>query len=602
MKTTYKLGSLFDGSGGFPLAGALCDITPVWASEVEPYPVAVTKSRFQNMKHLGNIRKINGAEIAPVDVITFGFPCQDVSVAGKRKGAKHEDNGDNETTRSGLVWEAIRITKEMRGATNGKYPRFAVFENVPGLFSAEKGETFRTVIEGLIQTVEPTAVMPEVPKKGWAYADVYCGDGWSFAYRVFDAQYIRTAQRRRRVYAVLDFGGRCAPKVLFERESLRGYFAQSGTQGQGASADAQGSVGADDREGTKSNALDGGGKKQDSQSRLRNREDGGGRDDWGLSVCYGIDAYNQQITGDVAMTLRAQRNDKDNIPCVCYDARGNGDGKTASTLIGDHQNRITDYTAIVCLEGNGQRPSHRGNGYAETDKMYTLNATEAHGVAYEEPIAIDRAFFNQGQNALYEPQTYEDGTNPTIVAKGMSAVCYSTSHGSFHLLAEEDKVSTLMGTDYKDPPTAIYHDKTQYIVRRLTPTECARLQGFPDKWGHIDHKDYFTDEEYEFWCDVYLTFEIVNERARPDGKGWHEVWREVKPNKRKGENFEPYWENTEKPYKHKTVKQMLTWYNKLHTDSAEYKMWGNGIALPCALYVMEGIVDALNATEAQEND
>ena len=126
---TITLGSLFDGSGGFPLAGALCGFVPIWASEVEPYPIAVTRSRFPHMKHLGDISKINGAAISAVDILTFGSPCQDLSVAGKRAGLKHTSNGDEETTRSGLFMEAIRIIKEMREATNGKYPSFAIWEN-----------------------------------------------------------------------------------------------------------------------------------------------------------------------------------------------------------------------------------------------------------------------------------------------------------------------------------------------------------------------------------------------------------------------------------------------------------------------------------------
>ena len=131
-----KLGSLFDGSGGFPLAGSLCGIDPVWAAEVEPYPIAVTKSRFPKMKHLGSVTDVHGDKIEPVDIITFGSPCQDLSVAGKRAGLKHETEGDEETTRSGLFVEAVRIIKEMRDATNGVYPRFAVWENVPGAFSS----------------------------------------------------------------------------------------------------------------------------------------------------------------------------------------------------------------------------------------------------------------------------------------------------------------------------------------------------------------------------------------------------------------------------------------------------------------------------------
>ena len=201
------------------------------------------------MKHLGSVTDVHGGEIEPVDIITFGSPCQDLSVAGKRAGLKHEANGDEETTRSGLFMEAVRIIKEMRKATNGEYPTFAVWENVPGAFSSNKGEDFRTVLEELIKIVEPTAVMPAVPKNGWPYADSYCGDGWSLAYRVFDAQYWGVPQRRRRIYLVLDLRGQRAGKVSFEREGLRGNFATFKTAGQGTAGDAANRAGADDCEG-----------------------------------------------------------------------------------------------------------------------------------------------------------------------------------------------------------------------------------------------------------------------------------------------------------------------------------------------------------------
>ena len=246
----FKIGSLFDGSGGFPLAAALCGGVPTWASEVEPYPIAVTRSRFPEMKHLGDISKINGAEVEPVDVISFGSPCQDLSVAGKRAGLKHEANGDEETTRSGLFMEAVRIIKEMRRATNGEYPSFALWENVPGAFSSNRGEDFRVVLEELIKIVEPSATMPPVPAKGWAYADSYVGGGWSLAYRVFDAQYWGVPQRRRRIYLVLDLRGERAAEVLFEREGLRGHFAESGAPWQATAGDAENCAGAADREGT----------------------------------------------------------------------------------------------------------------------------------------------------------------------------------------------------------------------------------------------------------------------------------------------------------------------------------------------------------------
>lgn len=209
-----KLMSLFDGSGGFPLAGALSGIIPVMASEIEPYPIAVTRSRFPEMKHIGDVSKINGAEIEPVDVITFGSPCQDLSVAGKRAGLEGE--------RSGLFMEAIRIVKEMRGASNGKYPTFILWENVPGAFSSNKGEDFRVVLEEIIHVVEPDATMPPADKGRWPYADVYVGEGWSLAYRTFDAQYWGVPQRRRRIYLVADFRGERAGEILFEREGMRG--------------------------------------------------------------------------------------------------------------------------------------------------------------------------------------------------------------------------------------------------------------------------------------------------------------------------------------------------------------------------------------------
>lgn len=244
-----KLLSLFDGSGGFPLAGWMCGIEPVAASEVEPYPIAVTGSRFPDMIHLGDVSKINGAEIEPVDVVSFGSPCQDLSVAGKRAGLKHEDAGDDETTRSGLFMEAIRIIKEMRNATNGQYPTFALWENVPGAFSSNKGEDFRVVLEEFVKIVEPDAQMPPSGKNGWPYADAYMGDGWSLAYRTLDAQYWGVPQRRRRIYLVADLRGGRAAKVLFEREGLRRDFKTGREKREGSPRDAQDGFGAADREG-----------------------------------------------------------------------------------------------------------------------------------------------------------------------------------------------------------------------------------------------------------------------------------------------------------------------------------------------------------------
>lgn len=456
-----KLMSLFDGSGGFPLAGGICGIEPVYASEIEPYPIAVTKSRFPKMKHLGNVANIKGDQIEPVDIITFGSPCQDMSVAGKRAGLKHTAAGDDETTRSGMFMEAIRIIKEMRNKTNGVYPRYAIWENVPGAFSSNKGEDFRTVLEEFIRISEPNAVMPAVPQAGWAYADCISGDGWSVAYRTFDAQYWGVPQRRRRIYLVADFRGGRAGEILFKREGLRGHSAQSRTQREEVTENVGNGIKADDRAfGVALEKIildDQGGQQINVRSDGKSptlRAEAHGNVPCVISYDLGearLRTPSEYINISPTLTARCGTGGN-NVPgVVLYDARGNGDGATCPTITGDHNNRVTDYTALCC-EGK--------------------------------PIVLD------------------------------------------------------------------------YIVRRLTSTECARLQGFPDKWGHPDKKEDFTEEEYKFWLNVRNTYAKING----------------------------------KPEKEYTKAQMLTWYSKLHTDSAEYKMWGNGIALLNALYVMQGIV------------
>lgn len=455
-----KLMSLFDGSGGFPLAASLCGIEPVYAAEVEPYPIAVTKNRFPKMKHLGDVSKVKGGEIEPVDIITFGSPCQDMSIAGKRAGLKHADMGDDETTRSGLFLEAIRIIKEMREATNGVYPRYAIWENVPGAFSSNRGEDFRTVLEEFIRVKEKDAIMPAVPQAGWAYADCISGDGWSIAYRVFDAQYWGVPQRRRRIYLVADFRGECAQEILFKRESLRGYFEAGRTPWQGIAADAQNCVG---------------------------------------TAIGGVDRYNQSFLPGLAQTLRAS-----------------GGGDCIPTVLAP--------VAVYCHQGNGidraDTAGCNGKGVCE-DKCYTLNTIDRHAVCFPQ-------------------QTYNKFIQEDIEAT-LKASGGTYGGGSENLVAEQS------------------FSPIRYIVRRLTPTECARLQGFPDWWGEIPKKDNLTDDEYTFWLNVRNTYAKINNK-------------------------------TTKEY---SKEQMLSWYNKLHSDSSEYKMWGNGIALPNALYVMQGIAEVV---------
>ena len=210
------LGSLFDGSGGFPLGGLISGIAPVWASEIEPFPIRVTTKRLPFMKHYGDVSRMDGGSIEPVDIITFGSPCQDMSIAGKREGL--------DGNRSGLFYEAVRIIKEMRCATNGKYPRYIVWENVPGAFSSNKGEDFRCVLESVCRIADETVSVPSVKK--WQSAGSIVGDGYSVAWRVLDAQYWGIPQRRKRIYLVADFAGGSAGEILFESEGLAGYTPQ----------------------------------------------------------------------------------------------------------------------------------------------------------------------------------------------------------------------------------------------------------------------------------------------------------------------------------------------------------------------------------------
>ena len=540
---SFTIGSLFDGSGGFPLAASMCGGTPKWASEIEPYPIAVTKSRFPDVKHLGSVTDINGGEVEPVDVITFGSPCQDLSVAGKRAGLKHEANGDDETTRSGLFMEAVRIIKEMREATNGVYPRFAVWENVPGAFSSNKGEDFRIVIQELIQVVEPTAVMPEVPKNGWPYADSYCGDGWSIAYRVLDAQFWGVPQRRRRIYLVADFRGECAGKVSFERESLRGYFETGRTPWQTAAGDAESGSGTADCKGI------------------------------------GLDIYNSSVTGDVAASLTTATDlgaSNTGPSVIAIDQQGGKGGNNVPAVV--------EGKPVYCLQGGGATSQNsQGMGY-KTSTSYTLNTTDLHAVAFQTYQKVTGPLMANSHPGSY---TGQDAFSDMLVA-GPNVQYVDTTHAD-DVVRVDDVTAPLQERDYKGGKLVTYgvdcrnateypeltgalqadsaHNlnsnnvvRIQYIVRRLTPTECARLQGFPDAWGHPVEKTELTDEEYQFWMNVRNTHAAINDKAT----------------------------------KEYTKEQMLKWYNSLHTDSSEYKMWGNGIALPNALYVMQGIADVMS--------
>ena len=234
-----KLGSLFDGAGTCPYAASLCGIKPVWASEIEPFPIAVSSSNFPSMTHLGDITGVHGDQIEPVDIITFGSPCQDLSQAGKRAGL--------DGSRSGLFMEAVRIFKEMRSATNGRYPQIVIWENVPGAFSSNKGEDFRTVLQELCGIKDPSLFIPGPPSRGgrirWPNSGEIMADGFSIAWRVLDARGWGVPQRRRRIFLVLDLDGQSAGEISFKRPGLRRNFKALRKEGKTPSSSVEGSSG-----------------------------------------------------------------------------------------------------------------------------------------------------------------------------------------------------------------------------------------------------------------------------------------------------------------------------------------------------------------------
>ena len=460
-----KLGSLFDGSGTCPLAARMCGVEPVWASEIEPYPIRVTQKNFPGMRHLGDIKQIDGAKIEPVDVITFGSPCQDLSTAGKQTGLI-----DGE--RSSLFFEAIRIIREMREATNGKYPRYAVWENVPGAFGSNRGRDFLAVLRAFADVAGDGDDVPAPEGKGdrlsWSKSGCIMGEGYSIAWRQLDAQYWGVPQRRRRIYLVADFDGQRAGKILFEREGLRGDFATGAAARERAAAETAGGAGGNsevyDITGKTSNSM----KSPRPDNCFRRCDVGRTLDTWagqpecnqgGMVICASTAQANAEIMEDKAPTLMA-----------------------------GHEH---PYIASFC---GGASPSAGNIGYSETVAP-TLRAG-AGGLLRGATVCIE--------NTVYDMTHASDVIREYAGASQNLTARMGTGGNQIPLKLDEAR-----------PPR-------KYILRRLTPLECCRLQGFPDDWT-----------------------------AGVEG-----------------------------------------------SDAAQYKMWGNGMALPCVLYVMQGIAEAGGASDA----
>ena len=709
--TNLTLGSLFDGSGGFPLGALLEGITPVWASEIEPFPIRVTSKRLPFVKHYGDISKINGDEIEPVDIITFGSPCTNMSVAGKREGLSGKQ--------SVLFYEAIRIIKEMRCATNGKYPRFIVWENVLGAYSSSGGYDFNQVLEEISKIKNKTLSIPMPENKKWMRAGEILGNDFSVAWRTLDAQFWGVAQRRRRCYLIADFNGERAGKILFEFESMSGYTPQSVEPRQGTATNAEISTGATSEINVLNNQ--GGSVMSISENitaTLRAEEHGhqpivfepgaasriGGhawrdvtgtlRADMGdnqLSVAM-FENHSQdaryKVPLDVAQTVSATygkggnnqtfvvenhpsdsrvKLDESGTMQTLTGRMGTGGGNVP-LIINERCSTISvnseianalmgsDYKGVQCVfeptpqtlkirsgcEGGGKgaliqndksatlscnndqtvfvpfrkgtRPHNKEEGqkWESSEIANTLNTFDTGESRYNEVAVKVYGICSDGSNSMhsdnphsgiYEADTSRtldgNGGNPSCNQGGMAvvalqgsmigrndnngpqgsglneeicftlntidkhALAYSLDRSSFNqgkkaqfdISIKEEQAQTLVARG----PHAVAQAETEYIVRRLTPNECAMLQGFPPNWCENLETSEPTEADITWWSEVFETHrKIIGTSSRA-----------------------------------RSHNQIIKWLRHPHTDSAEYKMWGNGVALPCVRFVMAGIVWAV---------
>ena len=488
------------------------------------------------MKHLGDITKISGFEAPQVDIICGGSPCQDLSVAGKRKGLQHSALGNEETTRSGLFMEQIRIIKEMRerGRRDGLSdddirPRYMVWENVTGAFSSNKGEDFRAVLEETAKVVDKNAIIPEPQNGKWTPSGCILGDGWSIAWRVHDAQFWGVPQRRKRIALVADFGGESAPQILFESESLSGNTQSSGEKGKGTSQDVERSFGEaisfQERGGKP-----GGGKgiliqnekigtlsTLNNQSVLKNIH----------CIDMGAGKSGCNITENKTSTLTCTHGGEPVINALEFERK-------AKTIFGDEivgtlvSSMITPTGTVqdknVIIEEASGKTICIGNGQADNaarpdvevcktlncmdDLMKILCVNNTNDVSEMKSICI-------GNGQLHDALCPSEEVSKTLNC--MDDPMKVIAMESFHCTSEEEKVQTLKARDYKDPQVVTYGlDRASFnqgknakydfsieeekigaqvargpgaicqsVIRRLTPLECERLQGYPDHWTDI---------------------------------------------------------------------------------------------------------------------
>lgn len=541
--TQLTLGSLFDGIGGFPLASIYAGMKPIWASEIEPFPIRVTRKRLPFIRHYGDIHKLHGEELEPVDVITFDSPCQNLSVAGKRTGLQGEQ--------SSLFFEAVRIIKEMRYSSHGQYPRWAVWENVPGALSSCDGQDFRQVLTELVRIKEPQADVPLPDGSKWLAAGEILGNSYSLAWRILDASKgWGVAQRRKRIFVVVHFDGPCAGKVLFESEGLSRYSPPGSEAREGAADSSSESPGT-------------------AGPRVVLNDMGGSR---------------MEVTEDITHTLRAH--DKGHPPIVLdhptsaggfctehsADSRGIGYELERSPTLRANvvpgvaiEYNPTDSRIKIKEDGICQTLCHRMGTGGNTTPLTMI--PRAYGICSDQSAGMlsdnSKVGFYEADTARTLDRNPDPGCHQGGIAVVEERPAYTMTCGSFTDFHKELS-PTLMARDYKDPPLVGKAPETEYLVRRLTPDECCRLQGYPDGWCKDLIVEWPSEDEIAFWVQVFEEHRIA-------------TGSEAKP---------------------KTRHQIIQWLIKPGTDSAEYKAYGNSVAVPCVFFILAGIVWA----EAQQKE
>lgn len=458
------------------------------------------------MKHLGDITKINGAEIEVVDVITGGSPCQDLSIAGKRAGLAG--------ARSGLFMEQVRIVKEMRerDRKNGRTgdmvrPRFMVWENVPGAFSSNKGRDFAAVLEEIIHIAEPEAPDIEVPEKGWntwgGYHDEV-GGRWSVAWRVHDAQHWGVPQRRRRISVVADFGGDTAGEILFERKSVSVYLTESGAARERLTGDSESGAGRTGESIAHAYGETGVGYWKNGVQTLRAEGENRPSRPSNVVVCMATQQGGAELrTDDRSPTLTAAAGMSGNNQLVVCAGFKLGNSEQARSI-----GYAEEQAPTLCAECGGNKPA-----------VVALDMTNACDVIRECGEVVPSLQARMGTGGNQVPLTYQEVTG--TLSPGAHAGSYNGQDAYNDMLVVSSEISPTLRARASDPcreDMAAYIAsvdcrnfceggetngtlqaksnggvsynlqntvRTGMIVRRLTPMECERLQGFPDQWTDI---------------------------------------------------------------------------------------------------------------------